>query len=156
MSKAKDPIRRVRARQDIGAQESIRYNDATGADKVIIVEPAIARPVAAAEPIGSGKYVKVTGASYTLDALGKAYVPANTYQIGDVVENGGFIYIADKDDITGAFDATQWRKVAPKTVGPIAITAGSVVTTGRWHNTVTVAGFLVDDESDIRHFRVRD
>lgn len=152
----KRPIRRTRANQDLGAIQSIKYNDATGSDKVIIVEPAIKAAVGASEIVGAGKYVKVTGTTYTLDLLGSAYDPAINYQKGDVVSQGTDIYLAMNDNITGAFDATKWRLVAPKTIGPIAITAGSVVTTGRWHNSVTVAGFLVDDDSDITHFRVRD
>lgn len=156
MSHPKDPVRRTKARQDLGAIESIKYNDATGADKVIIIEPVVKRAVAGGEIVGAGKYVKVTGASYTLDLLGKVYDVAGTYQKGDVASQGADIYMALEDNITGVFDATKWRKVAPKQVGPVTIVAGSVVCTGRWHNTVTAAGFLVDDESDMKHFRVRD
>jgi hypothetical protein len=70
-----------------------------------------------------------------------------TYRKGDVVTNGTSIYMATEDNITGTFDATHWQKVADKQIGPIAVVAGSTVCTGRWHNTVTANGFLVDDES---------
>lgn len=152
----KSPIRTISTRQDLGSIEAIKYNDATGAGKVIIVEPAIQRTVGASEIVGPGKYVKVTGTSYTLDLLGKAYSAAATYQRGDVVSQGADIYLAMEDSITGVFDASKWRRVAPKQISAIPIVAGSVVTTGRWHNTVTAAGFLVDDDSMIAHIRVRD
>lgn len=154
--RVKGPVRRTQAKQDLGAIESIKYNDAAGADKTIIVEPVVSRPVLASEIVGAGKYVKVTGTSYTLDLIGKAYDTGITYQKGDVVSQGTDIYLSMNDNVTGAFDADKWKKVAPKTVGPVAIAAGSVVCTGRWHNSVTEAGFLVDDESDITHYRVRD
>lgn len=156
MSKPKEPVRRTRAKQDLGAIDSIKYNDAAGADKVIIIEPVVKRAVGAGEGVGAGKYVKVTGTTYTLDLVNKAYDTGKTYNRGDIVSETATIYMAQEDGITGTFDTTKWRAVAPKQVGPVAITAGSVVCTGRWHNTVTGAGFLVDDESDTMHFSVRD
>lgn len=152
----KEPTRSVRTKQDLGSIETIKYNDPAGADKVIIIEPVIKKAVLASEVVGSGKYVKVTGASYTLDLIGRTYDPAEKWQKGDVVAQSGDIYLAMQDNITGAFDATKWKKVAAKQIGPIAVQAGSVVCTGRWHNSVTVEGFLVDDESFINHQRVRD
>lgn len=156
MAKPKEPVRKVKARQDLGAIEAAEYNDAAGAKKVFIVEPPVTRAVGASENVGAGKYVKVTGTSYTLDLLDKAYDAGETYQLGDIVTNGGNVYIATQDEITGAFDASKWRKVATKQVGPVTVAAGSIVCTGRWHNSVTGAGFLVDDESFIPHTRVRD
>lgn len=154
--RVKGPVRRTQAKQDLGAIDSIKYNDAAGADKVIIVEPVVSRAVAGGENVGAGKYVKVTGTSYTLDLVGRVYDTSINYQKGDVVSQGTDIYLCMNDNVTGAFDASKWKRVAPKQIGPVTITAGSVVCTGRWHNTVTAAGFLVDDESDITHFRVRD
>jgi hypothetical protein len=156
MANPKEPVRRVKARQDLGAIEAIAYNDAAGAKKVIIVEPPVIKAVLASENVGPGKLVKVTGASYTLDLLGKAYDAGATYQRGDVVTNGASVYMAQQDNITGAFDASLWKEVADKVVGPVTIAAGTIVSTGRWHNTVTGAGFLVDDESFIPHTRIRD
>ena len=88
--------------------------------------------------------------------LGKAYASGSNYKRGDVVTNGTDIYMANEDNVTGTFDASKWRKVAPKVIGPIAIIAGSVVSTGRWHNSVTEPGWLVDDESEIKHTNLRD
>jgi len=156
MASPKQPSRTVKTKQDLGSIPAIKYNDAAGADKIVIVEPVVKRAVAGGEAVGAGKYVKVTGAAYTLDLIGRAYAVATIYQKGDVVSNGADIYMALQDGITGAFDATKWRRVAPKAVGPVAIAAGSVVCTGRWHNSVTEAGFLVDDDSDITHARSRD
>lgn len=156
MATPKEPIRSTRERQDLGAIPSIKYNDATGADKIFIVEPVVKRAVLAAENVGPGAYVKVTGTSYTLDLLGRAYDSAKTYRKGDVVSNTTFVYMALEDGITGAFDDTKWKKVADKQVGPVTIVAGSVVCTGRWHNTVTGAGFLVDDGSSISFNSTRD
>lgn len=157
MAKPKDPIRTTSARQDLGSIESISYNDAAGAKKVIVIEPVVVRAVAGGERIGAGKYVKITGTSYTLDLVGRAYNSGATYKLGDVVSESTFIYKANVDINTPeAFDATKWRKVADKQVGPVTIVAGSVVNTGRWHNSVTTAGFLVDDDSDAIQNSVRD
>lgn len=153
---AKKPTRSADSQQDLGAIPAIRYNDAAGADKIIIVEPVVVKAVAAVDIVGSGKYVKITGNTYTLDLKGRAYDPTKTYQKGDVVTETTDIYLCLEDRVTGTFDASKWRKVAPKTVGPVAITAGSVVCTGRWHNAVSVAGFLVDDSSQIKHTSIRD
>jgi len=73
------------------------------------------------------------------------------------VTNGGSVYLATRDNITGTFDATDgWRKVADSTVAGIPAVVGDVVSTGRWHNSISVAGFLVDDESEIQYSRIRD
>lgn len=156
MSTPKEPIRSVKTRQDLGGIEAISYNDAAGAKKVIVVDAPVKAAVAINEIVGNGKYVKITGTSYTLDLLGRAYSAALMYNKGDVVTESGFVYMATEDKVTGTFDPTKWRKVADKQVGPVTVVAGTVVTTGRWHNTVSVAGFLVDDESQILLTSVRD
>lgn len=154
---AKRPQRAVTTTDfDLGSIAAHRWNDTTGADKVIVVEPVVKRAVLANEVVGAGQLVKVTGTTYTLDLLGRAYDVAKTYQKGDVVTSGAVVYLAMQDQITGVFDATKWKNVAPKQVGPVTIVAGAVVGTGRWHNTVTGAGFLVDEDSQIPHIRVRD
>ena len=156
MAKPKEPIRNSDSRQDLGAIEAISYNDAAGAKKWIQIEPVVKRAVAGSEIVGPGKYVKVIGTSYTLDLLGKAHAPGSNYKKGDVATESGDVYMATEDNVTGTFDAAKWRKVAPKVVGPVTILAGAVVCTGRWHNTVTGAGWLVDDESEIKHTNLRD
>lgn len=155
-NRPKNPVRNTKARQDLGASQNIKYNDYAGADKVILVEPVVLRPVAGGEAVGAGKYVKVTGTSYTLDLVGRAYDTGTVYQKGDIVSQATDIYLCNQDSVTGTFDVSKWTKVAPKQVGPVTIAAGSVVCTGQWHNTVTVAGFLVADDSDFRHIRTRD
>jgi hypothetical protein len=123
------------------------YNESAGANKVMLVEPVVIKPVSAIDALPLGSYVKVTGTTYTLDLINKAHNPATEYNIGDLVTNGGFVYSAQERNIKGTFDASKWRLEAIKSIGPIAITAGSVVCVGPFHNTVSVAGFLVDDDS---------
>jgi len=156
MAAPREPIRSTRERQDLGSIEAIKYNDPAGSGKMIIIEPVVKRPTILNEIVGPGSYVKVTGTSYTLDLLGRAYDVSKTYLKGDIVSSGADIYMALEDKITGAFDVTKWRRVAPKQIGPVTIVAGAVVCTGRWHNSVTGAGFLVDDNSEIRHISTRD
>lgn len=156
MANSRKPQRNTSTRQDLGNIQAIKYNDAAGADKMIIVDPPIKRAIVGSEIIGSGSYAKITGTSYTLDLLGRVYDTSITYQKGDVVSQGTDIYLAQADQITGTFDPLKWQKVAPKQIASIPCLAGAVVTTGRWHNTVTVVGFLVDDESLIKHIRIRD
>jgi hypothetical protein len=156
MSKPKEPIRKADSRQDLGAIQAIAYNDAGGSMKMIMIDAPIKRAVAGGENIGAGKYIKVEDTSYTLDLLGKAHSTSVVYKKGDIVTQTTDVYMALEDNFSGTFDASKWRKVAPKQVGPIAIVTGTVVTTGRWHNSVTTAGWLVDDESDIPYTRTRD
>ena len=153
---SKRPQRKTLANQDLGAIESIVYNDAAGAKKFIQIEPVVKRAVTGAENVGAGKYIKVTGTSYTLDLVGRAYDANATYQKGDVVTQAGSVWKCEKDQVTGTFDAINWTEVSAKQIGPVTITAGAVVCTGRWHNTVSVDGFLVEDDSDIPFIRVRD
>ena len=87
---------------------------------------------------------------------GRAYDVAKTYKQGDIVTNGGFVYMANQDQITGAFDAAKWGKKAATTIAAIPCPANSVISTGRWHNSISVAGFIVDDESSIEYTNTRD
>ena len=141
------PKRQGVNQEDFGSIEAHSYNEPAGSRKIIVVDPVVKKAVTGAENVGFGRYVKVTGTSYTLDCVGKVYDAGATYRQGDIVTSGAFIYMATEDNITGAFDAGKWQKVADKQIGPVTITAGAVVCTGRWHNTVSVDGFLVDDES---------
>ena len=156
MAKPKEPIRNAGTRQDLGSIEAIAYNDAAGAKKVMLVDAPIKRTVSINEIVGAGKFVKITGTSYTLDLLGRAYSSSLFYVKGDVVTESTSVYMALEDNITGTFDATKWTKVADKQIASIPVAAGTVVTTGRWHNSVSVAGFLVDDSSEIKYTRTRD
>lgn len=127
-----------------------KYNEAAGAVKQIIVEPVVKEPVTANTLIPFGAYVKVTGTTYQLRLLGKVYDASKTYKRNDMVSQGGRVWIAQDDNITGAFDSTRWANVAPETVGPVTISAGALVCCGRYHNNVNAAGFLIDDDSEIK------
>lgn len=154
----KRPKRRTGANDiDRGSIEAFKYNDAAAADKVIIIEPVVKAAYVADTPLEStGKYIKVTGTAYTLKLLGRAYSAAKTYQKGDVVTSGGFVYSARENAITGAFDAAKWKKEIADTIGPVTIVAGATICTGRWHNAIGQAGFLVEDDTDISLNSIRD
>lgn len=153
---AKQPVRSIDTKQDLGAIDAMKYNDAVGADKVIIVQPTPTRAYSANEQVGAGKLILIAATSYNLVMAGKDYNAANTYAKGDVAVNGGFVYLATQDKITGTFDASKWRQVAPSTISAIPCNANSVVSTGRWHNSISVAGFLIDDETFINYNSTRD
>jgi hypothetical protein len=136
--------------KDLGSIFNEAYNEPSGAIKQIIVEPVVRRPVTASDLIPFGSYVKVTGTTYQLRLLGKAYNPLKVYRKNEMVTQGGRVYIAEEDGITGTFDASKWNDVAPDIIGPITIQAGSVVCCGRFHNNVNAAGFLIDDDSEIK------
>jgi hypothetical protein len=153
---AKQPNRSINTQQDISAMDAIQHNDPVGAKKVIVVQPTVARATAALEPVGAGKLILIAATSYNLVMTGRDYDSSKTYMKGDVVANGTSVYIANEDNITGAFDASLWIKKADKTISAIPCVNPSVVSTGRWHNSISVAGFLVDDDSAIEYTRIRD
>jgi hypothetical protein len=138
-------------RSDVKDTHSINnevYNEPSGANKIMIVEPVVVAPVLATALLPFGSYVKVTGTSYTLQLLNKAHNPAVKYRRNDMVTQAGRVYVAEVENI-GAFNIEQWRDVAPATVGPITVVAGSVVCNGKYHNNINAAGFLVDDDTEI-------
>jgi len=143
----KKPHRITGKNTDPASIEVIEYNEASGSRKVMIVEPVVKKAVIATDSYSFGSFVKVTGTAYTLDCLGKAYNVALVYNRNSLVTNGGFVYLAQEDGITGAFDATKWIKIADKVVGPVTVTAGSVVSCGKYHNSVSAIGFLIDEDS---------
>lgn len=153
---ARQPNRSIETKQDLGAIDAIQHNDPTGSKKTMVVQPTVARTTAANEAIGAGKLVLIAAASYGLDMVGRVYSAAAVYMRGDVVSETADIYLAQEDNITGAFDASKWKKVAPKVIAAIPCPNPSVVSTGRWHNAISVAGFLVDDDSSIQYTRIRD
>ena len=128
------------------------FNESSGSNKVMIVEPVVLSPVIATTQIPAGSYVKITGTSYTLDLLGKAHDPAKSYKVNAIVTQGGNIYALEADYIPAkAFDvADGWKLLTTKQVGPVTVVAGSTVCVGKYHNCVTAIGFLVDDDSEIR------
>lgn len=153
---AREPNRNVDTKQDLGSIDAIQHNDAVGAKKVIVVQPTPSRPYTANEPVGAGRLILIAATSYNLIMAGRAYDPTASYQQGDIATNGGLVYLCQQDQVTGAFDATKWTSKAPDTISAIPCNANSVVSTGRWHNSISVAGFLIDDESHISYARIRD
>jgi len=100
-----------------------------------------------------GSYVKVTlGGVYSQECVGKAFSAAyDKYRRGDVVTNGGFVYVANQDiEHAHAFDVGEWTKVAPAVIAGIPVNAGDIVCTGKYHNAISVAGFEVLDETTYR------
>lgn len=153
---AQEPKRSVNTKQDLGSIDAIQHNDAVGAQKVMIVQPTPKKTYSADEPVGAGKLILISAGPYDLKMLGRAYDSSKTYKQGDIVVDSGNVYLANQDDITGAFDATKWILKAPATISAITCPANSVVSTGRWHNAISVNGWLVDDESEIKYTSIRD
>lgn len=146
--------------KDLGAVGSEVYNEAAGANKVMIVQPDIKGPYAANTKIGQGRLVKITAAGvYSLVATGIDYDPTASYVYGSVAVQDGSVWVMSESKlnqvVTGTFDAQYWSKVAPAVIAGIPNAAGDVVSTGRWHNSINVAGFIVEDDTAIRFNRVR-
>ena len=153
---AKEPNRGVNTKQDLGSIDAIQHNDAVGAKKVVVVQATPARTCAANEAVGAGKLILIAATSYSLVMTGRDYDPAKTYQQGDIAVNSSVVYLCQQDQVTGAFDASKWTAKAASTIAAIPCANPSVVSTGRWHNSISVAGFLIDDESNISYARIRD
>lgn len=142
--------RKLKQIWDMEHIQNVIYNEAAGAQKNITVEPVVKRATIANEQVGFGAYVKVAAGTtaYGMDCLGKAHDAGATYRRGDIVTQGTDVYVANQDIRDAhAFDAGEWTKVAPKQILAIPTYGGAVVSTGKWHNAITVAGFLLDDES---------
>lgn len=153
---AKQPNRGINTQQDLGAIDAIQHNDPTGSKKTMQIQPTVVRATSASEGVGAGRLVLIAAATYGLDLVNRVYDTGKTYMKGDVVSYSTDVYLAQEDNITGTFDASKWKKVAPKQITGIPCPNPSVVSTGRWHNAITVAGFLVDDDSTIEYTRIRD
>lgn len=138
---------------DGGERGNNLYNEAAGASKVMIVCPDIAGPYVGGTGIGAGKLIKITAAgTYSLTMENKAHDIATPYQKGMVVTEAGGVWVCSPEQgstVTGAFDAQYWNRVADAVIAGIPNAAGDVVSTGRWHNAISVAGFVVEDESEI-------
>jgi hypothetical protein len=139
-------MRKNKEIMDEGSIANVTYNDQAGGKKVIIVEPVVKSAVLSTDAVPFGAYVKVTGTSYTLDMINKVYNSSYIYSVNEVVTSGGFVWLC-KESTTGTFDATKWENKAVKSIGPVSISAGAVVSVGQWHNCVTAAGFLIEDSS---------
>lgn len=144
---------------DIEHIQNSTYNHPTGTQKNMTVQPVIKSAYAADTPVEFGSLIKITaGGTYAQKCLGKAYDSGyEHYRAGSIVTNGGFVYVANQDFqsgiAAGAFDADKWTKVAPDTITGIPNAAGDVVCTGRYHNAISVAGFLVEDDVTFRVVR---
>jgi len=130
--------------------QNLIFNHAVGAQKNISVEPVIKSTYTASDIVPFGSLVKLNAAatSYNMLCLGRAFSGASSYRIGNIVTQGGNIYIANVDiQIGHAFTATEWILVASATISGIPVTGGSTVCVGKYHNAVSEAGFLVEDDS---------
>jgi hypothetical protein len=136
--------------KDPYAIQNESYNESAGAIKYMAVEPVVKRAIGVDDLAPFGSYIKVIGTSYTLRLLGKDYDSSRIYRQNQLAVSGGRVYISLADHVSGVFDASKWRDVAPSTVGPVAITSGAVVCTGRYHNNINASGFLVEDDSEIK------
>lgn len=145
--------------KDAGAIANESYNEASGSSKIMIIEPDIKGAYVASSAIGAGKLIKVTlGGVYSLEMVGRAFSAAISYRRGNVVTEAGKVYVCDISEGTvalGVFDSEQWTAVADAVIAGIPCEAGDIVSTGRFHNAISVAGFIVEDDSDISLNRVQ-
>ena len=153
---AKEPNRSINTKQDISSMDAIQHNDPVGAKKVIVVQATPARTCTANEAVGAGKLILIAATSYSLIMTGRTYDTTKVYQQGDIAVNGSTVYLCSQDRVTGTFDASKWVAKAASTIASIPCANPSVVSTGRWHNSISVAGFLIDDDSAIEYTRIRD
>lgn len=146
--------RKLKQIWDVETITNVVYNEAAGAQMNLNVEPVIVDVYAANAQVEFGSYIKVAAGTtaYSVDCVGKAYDTAYAnYRRGDLVTDGGFVWIANQDFApgvaAGAFDTNKWTKVAPKTIAAIPVSGGATICVGKYHNSVNVNGFLVDDTS---------
>ena len=136
-------------------EESIQntiYNEPSGSQKNINIEPVIKDVYVANAQTEFGDLIKVTaGGTYSQTCIGKDHSATNDYRRGDLAVSGGSVYVCAQDHSARAFDASAetglWTRVAPETITGIPVTAGQTVCVGKWHNSISLAGFLVDDSS---------
>ncbi len=148
----KNVIQRVfKMTWDMDYIQNAIYNDRTGAQKGMNIEPVVTGVYVANAQVAFGSYIKVAAGttSYGVDCVGKAHSASDVYRRGDLRTEAGFVYIANQD-ITDAhaFDAGEWTKVAPKVIAAIPVSGDAVtVCVGKYHNAISVAGFTIDDET---------
>lgn len=132
------------------------YSDAAGAQKGIDIQPVPKKATLANEQVPFGAYIKIGAATgtYNMDCIGKEYDATKKYRIGNVVTVGADVYVAALDvNIPEAFDSNKWVRMADKVISGIPHVIGDTVSTGRYHNSISVAGFLIDDDSSIKSKR---
>lgn len=126
------------------------YNNAAGSQKSLNIEPVVKSIYTANLQVDFGAYIKVAAGttSYDQACVGKAFSASSTYRIGDVVTQGGNVYVANFDiKSPKAFDSQDWKLVAPESITGIPVFGGATVCTGKYHNSISVNGFLIDDDS---------
>lgn len=151
----RDLFQRKNARnRDMDSIQNTIYNEPTGSQKNINIEPVIRDVYVANTSIDFGSYVKVAAGSISYDMVcnGREHSPTNAYRKGDIVTSGGQVYVAVVNIKAGkAFDGTDtdgdWTRVAPQTISGIPVTGGATVCVGKYHNSISVGGFIVDDSS---------
>lgn len=125
------------------------YNDASGAQKNFNVEPVVKDTYSANDQVEFGSYIKVAAGTtaYSVACVGKAHSASSDYRLGDLVTQGGRVYYCTVAHKAQAFNADNWRNVAPATIASIPTTGGAVVCVGKYHNSINVAGFIIEDDS---------
>jgi len=143
--------RKLRQVWDMEHIQNIIFNESAGAQKNFDVEPVIAAPYVAGDQVAFGSYIKIAAGPYDVDCVGKAHDANVEYRLGDLVTSGTNVYVCSVAHKARAFDDTPdtglWKKVAPKTITGIPVEGVSNVTVGKYHNSISVAGWLIDDES---------
>jgi hypothetical protein len=129
------------------------YNEYSGAQKGMNIQPVVKSAYAANDQVEFGSLIKITAAgTYSQICTGKAYSTSYEHYVrGSIVTNGGRVYVANQDFqpniAAGAFDSDKWTDVAADTIAGIPNAAGDVVCVGKYHNSISVNGFLVEDDS---------
>jgi len=134
---------------DIDHIQNVIFNESTGAQKNINIEAVVKDTYTANLQVPFGSLIKVAAGTtaYTMACVGKTHSAAANYRRGDLVTQAGRVYIAAVDHKAKTFDADDWVDVAPATIAAIPTTSGAVVCTGKYHNSINVAGFLIEDSS---------
>jgi predicted transposase YbfD/YdcC len=134
---------------DLEHIQNVIYNEATGAQKNIDIEPVVKEAYTANTQVAFGSLIKVAAGttSYNVACVGKAHSSSASYRRGNLVVQAGRVYIASVDHDPKTFDAEDWVNVAPASITGIPVSGGAVVCTGKYHNSINVDGFLIDDES---------
>jgi len=138
---------------DMDHIQNVIYNEPTGAQKNINIEPVVKDTYTGGAQVAFGSLIKVAAGTtaYTMDCIGKLHDPSKPYRRGDIVTSGADVYICARDIEPKAFDASpdsgDWSKVAPKVIAAIPTSGGAVVCTGKYHNSIDASGFLIEDSS---------
>jgi len=137
---------------DVDEIQNCIFNEAAGVQKVMNIEPVIKDVYSANDSVPFGSYIKLASGTtdYTVSCVGKDHNPNSKYQIAQIVVEGGQVYVANKDiKNPKAFDVQDWTRVAPATIAGIPVDGASTICVGKWHNSINVSGFLVEDDTTI-------